>query len=152
MRNFKTYTYLLFAVLSLSVLSSCGEDVPEDDLLQEYFTENNITPQRTSSGLYYVIDVPGSTQKPTATSTVTVNYRGYYLNGEEFDSSYSRGEPSSFPLNGVIQGWTEGMQLFGRGGSGSLYMPSSLGYGGRGRGDIPGFTPLAFDIEVLDFQ
>ncbi|MCL4116374.1 UNVERIFIED_CONTAM: hypothetical protein GTU68_026975 [Idotea baltica] len=118
----------------------------------EFFEKNNITPQQTASGLYYVIDEPGSAEKPTSTSTVVVHYKGYFLDGGQFDSSYDRGEPSAFGLNQVIQGWTEGIPLFGRGGKGSLYMTSTLGYGGRGNSSIDGFTPLAFDIELIDFQ
>lgn len=151
MKIMKSYLFIALCILSLLTVSSCGDDVPEDQQLMEFFEKNNITPQVTASGLFYVIDEPGSTQKPSAQSSVTVHYRGYFLDGDEFDSSFDRGAPSTFGLNQVIRGWTEGIPLFGKGGKGSLYMPSSLAYGGRGSGSIPGFTPIAFDIELIDF-
>ena len=152
MNNFKSLIYLVLCIGSLCVISSCGgDDLPEDQQLMEFFEKNNITPQMTASGLFYVIDEPGSNEKPTAQTAVTVHYRGYFLDGDEFDSSYNRGEPSTFGLNQVIAGWTEGLQLFGRGGQGSLYLPSNLAYGSRGNSSIPGFTPIAFDIELINF-
>lgn len=152
MNNFKSLIYLVFCISSLCIISSCGgDDLPEDQQLMEFFEKNNITPQMTASGLFYVIDEPGGSEKPTAQTAVTVHYRGYFLDGDEFDSSYNRGEPSTFGLNQVISGWTEGLQLFGRGGKGSLYLPSNLAYGSRGNSSIPGFTPIAFDIELIDF-
>jgi len=147
--------YILWSLLTVSLLlSSCGGEDDEnsglssEELLQQYFTDNNINPQQTDSGLYYVIDNPGSQDRPTRSSRVTVNYRGYFLNGDEFDS----GMPATFSLREVIAGWTEGIPLFGRGGGGSLFIPSNLAYGSRGRGNIPGNTPLIFDIELIDFQ
>ena len=139
----------------LLTLASCGEDEgPErssEELLQEYFAANGINPEKTASGLYYVIEVPGNDTMPTRSSTVTVHYQGYFLSGEIFDSSYDRGMPSDFSLRGVIPAWTEGIPLFGIGGKGSLYVPSELGYGERGSstGTIPPNTPIAFDIELL---
>ena len=82
-----------------------------------------------------------------------MNYRGWLDNGKEFDSSYSRGEPISFPLNGVIPGWTEGMQLVGEGGMIELWIPSKLGYGARGAGrDIPPNATLHFVVELIKVQ
>ncbi len=118
----------------------------------QYLTQNNITAQKTASGLYYVIETPGSAERPTASSIVTVDYQGYLLNGDIFDSSFSRGQPLEISLSQVIAGWTEGIALFGRGGKGSLYIPSSLAYGTRGSGPIGANTPIAFDIELKDFR
>ena len=158
MKIFNTLFLLFSFVLSATLFVSCGDDEPElndDELLQEFFAANNITPQQTASGLYYVIEEPGiDTLMPTRSSTVTVHYRGYFLNGDIFDSSYLRGEPTRFSLRAVIPGWTEGIPLFGVGGRGSLYLPSNLGYGPEGSlgGVIPPNTPIAFDIELFDFE
>ncbi len=105
---------------------------------------------RTGSGLQYRILRKGKGRKPTASDTVMVNYRGWLDNGREFDSSYERGEPISFPLNGVVAGWTEGMQLVGEGGMIELWVPSRLGYGSRGSGPaVPPYADLHFVVELL---
>jgi FKBP-type peptidyl-prolyl cis-trans isomerase len=100
----------------------------------------------TASGLQYKIITQGTGKKPTASDTVTVNYRGTLVDGKEFDSSYSRGQPATFPLNGVIPGWTEGVQLMQEGGKAQFVIPANLAYAGQG--------PLAnqvliFDVELL---
>lgn len=103
------------------------------------------------SGLAYEVIEESNNAKPKATDTVKVHYTGKLLDGTVFDSSVERGEPAEFPLNGVIPGWTEGLQLVGKGGKIKLYVPSQLGYGERGAGGkIPGFATLVFDVELLD--
>jgi FKBP-type peptidyl-prolyl cis-trans isomerase FklB len=101
-------------------------------------------------GLQYKVLTLGSGPKPTANDTVTVNYRGTLLNGKEFDSSYKRGQPATFPVGGVIKGWTEALQLMPVGSKWQLFIPSDLAYGDRGAGgDIgPGET-LIFEVELL---
>ena len=101
-------------------------------------------------GLQYKVLTEGKGPKPSATDTVTVNYRGTLLNGKEFDSSYKRGEPASFSVGGVIKGWTEALQLMPVGSKWQLFIPSDLAYGDRGAGgDIgPGAT-LIFEVELL---
>lgn len=107
----------------------------------------------TESGLQYMIINPGSSKKPQATDRVTVHYRGKLLNGTEFDSSYSRGEPTTFPLNGVIPGWTEGLQLIGEGGKVKLFIPSELAYGERGAGAAIGpNSTLIFEVELISID
>jgi len=107
----------------------------------------------TPSGLKYKILRKGSGPKPKASDTVTVNYRGWLDNGKEFDSSYKRGKPLTFALNRVIPGWTEGMQLVGKGGMIELEIPSELGYGARGAGrDIPPNSRLHFTVELIDIK
>ena len=107
----------------------------------------------TPSGLKYKVLRKGSGAKPKASDTVTVNYRGWLDDGKEFDSSYKRGEPISFPLNRVIPGWTEGMQLVGKGGMIELEIPSELGYGARGAGGaIPPNARLHFVVELIDIK
>ncbi len=104
----------------------------------------------TPSGLKYRILRKGKDKKPKAVDKVEVHYHGWLDNGKVFDSSYKRGESISFPLNGVIKGWTEGMQQVGEGGMIELEIPAKLGYGERGSGrDIPGGATLHFLVELL---
>jgi FKBP-type peptidyl-prolyl cis-trans isomerase FkpA len=109
--------------------------------------------QITESGIQYIVLKEGEGEKPSATDTVTVHYTGTYLNGEKFDSSYDRKEPTVFPLNRVISGWTEGVQLMSVGAKYSFTIPSDLAYGPNGNPPtIPGNSVLQFDIELLDIQ
>ncbi|OYP34340.1 FKBP-type peptidyl-prolyl cis-trans isomerase [Rhodopirellula sp. MGV] len=105
----------------------------------------------TDSGLRYRVLRDAGGKKPTRDSTVSVNYRGWLHSGKVFDSSYERGKPTTFPLDGVIAGWTEGMQLVGEGGMIELWIPSKLGYGERGSpGSIPPHSHLHFIVELVD--
>jgi len=107
----------------------------------------------TPSGLQYKVITEGHGKSAKATDTVLVHYRGTTIDGTEFDSSYKRNEPISFPLNGVIPGWTEGVQLMKEGGKMQLFIPSNLAYGSRGAGGvIPPDSTLIFDIELLKVQ
>jgi FKBP-type peptidyl-prolyl cis-trans isomerase len=107
----------------------------------------------TKSGLQYLVIKEGKGPKPKPTDTVTVHYRGTLINGKEFDSSYKRGEPIKFPLNRVIRGWTEGLQLMSAGAKYKLFIPSKLAYGERGAGtDIAPNAVLIFDVELLSFE
>jgi FKBP-type peptidyl-prolyl cis-trans isomerase FklB len=105
------------------------------------------------SGLQYKILTEGTGPKPAATDTVVCNYRGTLISGTEFDSSYKRGQPASFPVNGVIKGWTEALQLMPVGSKWQLFIPSDLGYGDGGSGPVigPGAT-LIFEVELLSIQ
>jgi FKBP-type peptidyl-prolyl cis-trans isomerase len=104
----------------------------------------------TASGLQYEVITEGDGPKPIETTKVTVHYEGTLIDGEIFDSSYESGEPVSFALNGVIPGWTEGLQLMTVGSTYKFYIPSSLGYGPRGTGPIPGNSVLIFKVELLE--
>ncbi len=105
------------------------------------------------SGLQYKVIKSGSGQKPKATDSVTVNYRGTLINGTEFDSSYKRGQPATFPVNGVIPGWTEALQLMKEGDKWQLFIPSELAYGERGqRGIIPPNSVLIFEVELISIN
>jgi FKBP-type peptidyl-prolyl cis-trans isomerase len=107
----------------------------------------------TKSGLQYRVLRKGSDVKPKATNEVRVNYHGWLDNTKVFDSSYNRGEAISFPLNGVIKGWTEGMQLVGEGGMIELTIPPDLAYGSRGAGaSVPPNATLHFLVELLKVQ
>lgn len=105
------------------------------------------------SGLQYKVIKAGTGNQPKADDTVTVNYKGTLINGKQFDSSYDRGQPATFPINGVIQGWQEALQLMKEGGKWEIYVPAKLAYGARGAGsDIgPGET-LIFDVELLEIK
>src|SRR5271166_1226491 len=105
------------------------------------------------SGLQYKILKEGAGPKPSATDTVACNYRGTLINGTEFDSSYKRGEPTSFPVNGVIKGWTEALQLMPVGSKWQLFIPPDLAYGARGAGaDIGPNSTLIFEVELVSIQ
>jgi len=102
------------------------------------------------SGLQYKIIKAGNGRKPKATDEVTTHYRGTLIDGTEFDSSYKRGQPTSFPVNGVIAGWTEALQLMPVGSKWQLFIPSNLAYGERGSGGVIGPNgALVFDIELI---
>lgn len=104
----------------------------------------------TESGLQYVVLTEGEGEKPAATDMVKVHYKGTFLNGETFDSSYDRGQPAEFPLNRVIAGWTEGVQLMSPGAKYKFTIPSSLAYGPNGNQGIPGNSVLEFEVELLE--
>ena len=116
-------------------------------------TSSNGEFEQTESGLKYRVLEPGDGDQPVATNTVVCHYKGWLDNGEVFDSSYDRGEPATFPLNGVIKGWTEGLQLIKAGGKIELEIPSELGYGERGAGGvIPPNATLHFEVELLEVK
>jgi len=102
-------------------------------------------------GLQYKVLTEGNGPKPASTDTVTVNYRGTLINGKEFDSSYKRGQPASFPVTGVIKGWTEALQLMPVGSKWQLFIPADLAYGDSPRpgGDIAPGDTLIFEVELL---
>ena len=107
----------------------------------------------TGSGLQYIVEKEGEGKQPTATSEVTVHYTGKLLDGTVFDSSINRGEPTTFPLNRVIPGWTEGLQLMKEGGKYTFFIPSDLAYGPNGIPNvIPPHSTLIFDVELISVK
>ncbi|XWX04107.1 FKBP-type peptidyl-prolyl cis-trans isomerase [Aggregatilineales bacterium SYSU G02658] len=120
---------------------------------EKFLADNAKRPdvQTTASGLQYRVITQGNGPKPGPRSTVEVHYRGTFIDGREFDSSYRRNETISFPLNGVIAGWTEGLQLMPVGSKYELFIPYRLGYGERGTpgGPIPGYAALIFEVELI---
>ena len=104
------------------------------------------------SGLQYKVLVPGTGPKPTMGDSVVCNYRGTLLDGTEFDSSYKRGQPATFPVGRVIKGWTEALQLMPAGSKWQLFIPSDLAYGDRGQGPIGPDATLVFEVELVSIQ
>ena len=123
---------------------------------EKFLNENKVKDsiQTTASGLQYKVLVAKDGHKPHSTDTVKVHYTGTLIDGTKFDSSIDRGEPISFPLNQVIPGWTEGVQLMSVGSKYKFFVPYTLGYGekGAGNGAIPGFATLIFEVELLDIK
>jgi FKBP-type peptidyl-prolyl cis-trans isomerase FklB len=101
------------------------------------------------SGLQYKVLTAGTGPKPTATDSVMCNYKGTFIDGKEFDSSYKRGEPATFPVTGVIKGWTEALQLMPVGSKWQLVIPPDLAYGDKGRPSIPPNSTLVFEVELM---
>jgi FKBP-type peptidyl-prolyl cis-trans isomerase FklB len=121
------------------------------DFLAKNKTEKGVI--TTASGLQYTIIKEGAGAKPKSTDMVSVNYRGTLLDGKEFDSSYKRGQPASFPVTGVIPGWTEALQLMKVGTKAKLFIPSNLAYGERSMGpDIGPNSTLIFELELLEIK
>ncbi len=146
---------LSFSILTLFFVSSCKSDAEKElDDLKAYIEEHNITTEPTASGLYYIETREGTGVQAQAGNTVVVDYRGTFLDGEQFDSSYDRGEPFEFTLGAgqVIKGWDEGIAYMKEGGKATLIMPSSLAYGAYGAGSIPPYTSLIFEVELLDVK
>lgn len=125
------------------------------DKAAAFFVENGKKPgiKTLPSGLQYEVMTAGTGASPGLTDKVTTHYHGTLLDGTVFDSSVDRGEPATFPVNGVIKGWTEALQLMKTGDKWRLYVPSDLAYGSRGAGaKIPPFTPLIFEVELISID
>jgi FKBP-type peptidyl-prolyl cis-trans isomerase len=139
------------AVLLLST-SACKTDTKPAGTATEAAKPASPATQTVSlpSGLQYEVLAPGSGRTPGATDSVTVHYRGTLTDGTEFDSSYGRGEPATFPVNRVIRGWTEALQLMKEGDKWRLTIPPQLAYGERGvPGRIPANSTLVFEVELI---
>jgi FKBP-type peptidyl-prolyl cis-trans isomerase FklB len=104
------------------------------------------------SGLQYRVITEGAGASPKAGDTVTVNYRGTFIDGTEFDSSFKRGKPASVQVDGVIKGWTEALQMMKKGSKWELFVPSQLAYGERGMGRIPSNSTLIFEVELISIE
>ncbi|CAM3718046.1 FKBP-type peptidyl-prolyl cis-trans isomerase [Mucilaginibacter galii] len=140
------------------VASACKKDssddypaqqaIVDDTQIQAYIAANKIVATKDPSGVYYSVLTPGTGAYPTVNSTLTVNYRGEFINGNVFDS----GNLSNFNLNGVIKGWYYGVPHINTGGRILLMIPSGLAYGQQGQGTIPANTVLVFTIDLLSFK
>lgn len=143
--------FLVFFLLILT-FSSCKKEekrAEADELtIAAYVKAYDLNAQRTSSGLYVVIDEPGTGSSCDITSTVTVAYKGYFDNNQVFEENAG----ATFPLANVIKGWQEGIPYLKEGGKGKLLIPSGLAYGPSGQGPIPPNTVLIFDVELINVQ
>jgi FKBP-type peptidyl-prolyl cis-trans isomerase len=127
---------------------------PNIEAGEAFLIKNKSNPavKTTPSGLQYEIITQGTGPKPAATDTVVAHYKGALLNGTEFDNSYKRGEPITIPVNHVIAGWTEALQLMPVGSKYKLYIPYQLAYGANDNGPIPGGSVLIFEVELLSIK
>src|SRR6185369_7466468 len=121
-----------------------------DDFLAKNKSKKGV--KTTASGLQYEVVKEGSGPHPKATDTVKVDYTGTKIDGTKFDSSVDRGQPATFPLNGVIPGWTEGMQLMPVGSEFKFYIPAKLAYGERGPAQIGPNATLVFSVKLIDIE
>lgn len=171
MKNLKTAALAVITAGAAIALGACSSKAKGDadttvftdeevetvvaptDSVTALFTADSAKYQTTASGLKYITVREGTGKSPKATDMVTVHYRGQLLDGTTFDSSYERGEPTSFPLNRVIPGWTEGLQLMKEGGKTIFYIPANLAYGEQGApGAIPPNSDLIFEVELFNVQ
>ena len=150
----KSTLLALVSLLFVSCLSDSNLEMPSVDYtvqnekeIKDYIAKNNLNARKSDTGLYYVIDEPGTGEQPSITSNVTVAYKGYFTSGKIFDQSKPEG--INFNLQKVIKGWTEGIQYFKEAGSGVLLVPSHLGYASNGRPGIPGGAVLVFDVKLI---
>jgi FKBP-type peptidyl-prolyl cis-trans isomerase FkpA len=158
----------ILLVTLLIAFAGCKKDgvnygAIDNTAILAYLQANNLTAKRTGDGLYYIVTTPGDSTRPLLTSTAYVKYRGYVMTGttkgNQFDSSYELSEqPAQFVMSGLIKGFAEGLRQFGKGGKGTLIIPSTLGYGSTAQGVdgqlsyIPANSVLIFDIELTTFQ
>jgi FKBP-type peptidyl-prolyl cis-trans isomerase FklB len=141
----------LVATRQAAAAAAAEENVKRgEDFLAENGARDGVV--TLPSGLQYEVLTPAEGPKPAATDQVTTHYRGTLLDGTVFDSSYDRGEPATFPVNGVIAGWTEALQLMSVGSKWRLFIPPALAYGARGTGPIPANATLVFDVELLQIN
>lgn len=147
--------YLFIAVLSFSCSNNSSgseEDIDYETIneadIQSYITENNLAPEKSETGLYYIIENEGTSNSPSPNSNVTVNYKGYFLSGEVFDE---RNEVD-LDLTSVIPGFSEGVQYLKEGGDITLIIPSKLAYGDRGQFTIPPGSVVIFEVALLSIN
>jgi FKBP-type peptidyl-prolyl cis-trans isomerase FkpA len=149
---------LMICSFLVLIASACSKDssddypaqqaIVDDNQIQAYIAANKIVATKDPSGVYYSIITPGTGAYPTASSTLSVNYTGSFINGTVFQSD----NLSNFNLNGVIKGWYYGIPHINTGGRILLMIPSALAYGPQGRGTIPGNAVLVFTIDLLSFR
>lgn len=138
---------VVFGFSSCKKNSSNTQATIDHEKIIDYVKAQGLQGQYTPSGIFYVISSPGSSQHPTTSSTVTVNYKGYLLDGTVFDQQNN----VTFPLADLIKGWQQGIPLIGTGGTIKLIIPSGLGYGSAGSGSVPPNAVLVFDITLISF-
>lgn len=157
LKNMKRF--LLLASALVLTFTACNKDEGpsvnqaevDREIIQQYLADNNLTATEHPSGLFYIIDQPGSGGNPKLNNDVTVEYKGYLTNGSVFDETQA-GKPRSFALSGLIPGWQIGIPLLQKGGEGRFFIPSALGYGSRALPGIPANSVLVFEIKLVDYN
>ena len=150
------YLSLLF-IGFLIAFSACNSDDDDPQLvedimiIEQYLLDNNITAQSTPSGLHYTINTVGNGEHPSTRSNITISYKGYLLDGTVFDETPGT-TSRTFLLQNLIQGWQEGVPLLSKGGSGTFFLPSKLGYGSQGSSNIPSNSVIIFEIDLVDWE
>lgn len=145
------YGLVIIAMVLLCCESEPKQTEKDDEIIRNYLSVHKIDAQKHPSGLYYTIEVDGSGGHPNMSSVVEVGYRGYLTDGHVFDQT--EGETTiSFELSRLIEGWQIAIPLLERGGEGTFYLPSALGYGSRAVGTIPANSVLIFEIRLVDFN
>ena len=147
--------YLILTIIIAGLMSAgCSkEPTTEDDkaLIEKYLQDNNLTASVIDRDVYIIINEPGGEAKPQITNDVSVFYKGYYLDGTKFDGTQEGGSPARFALSNVIEGWQIGIRKFGKGGKGTVIIPSRLGYGKNPPFGVRANAVLLFDVELVDF-
>ncbi len=141
---------ILFLLISCNKENNSQAEL-DDQIIRDYLAENNIDATKHSSGLYYDITVEGTGDHPTANSTVTVRYKGYLTDNSVFDQTEGN-STATFGLTSLIEGWKIGIPLLKKGGEGTFYIPSALGYGSQTAGSIPANSVLIFEIDLVNIQ
>ncbi|MDD2633223.1 MAG: FKBP-type peptidyl-prolyl cis-trans isomerase [Bacteroidales bacterium] len=157
MMTIKRWLPLLMLLAATSLLLGCSKNDDTDEkqaqldeeIIQDYLEQNNITAERHASGIYYKITVHGAGKHPEPNSLVEVFYKGYLTNGNIFDKTANASRV--FPLSNLIEGWKIGIPLLQEGGSGTFFIPSALGYP-NGTNNVPPHSVLIFDIDLVSVQ
>lgn len=149
------YTLLLAAaMLALFTWTGCSKDDQaqlDRDAILQYLNDKGLSATEHSSGIFHIIDPPGSGGNPTLSSTVTVKYKGYYLDGVVFDQT-TGSNTATFALSGLIEGWKIAIPLLQKGGKGLFLIPSGLAYGAYPPAGVRSNAPMAFEIELVSFK
>lgn len=149
----KNMFLLAAAFLAVALSPACNKDDQADldrQAIQQYLADHNLTATEHSSGIFYIINTPGSGGSPSSTADVTVRYKGYYLDDIVFDQTQGT-ETAKFNLGGLIEGWKIAVPLLQRGGKGFFLIPSGLAYGPNPPFGVRANAPMAFEIELVDF-
>jgi FKBP-type peptidyl-prolyl cis-trans isomerase len=142
---------IFFLFLFVTLFVNCKKGKTDQEKIKDYVDANHLVGSFTSSGLFVVVDQPGSGGNPTINNIVKVEYAGQLLDGTRFDAT-ATGVPIEFPLQQVILGWQEGIPKFQKGGYGKLIIPSALGYGSSAVGKIPANSVLLFNVSLIDWR
>ena len=141
------------ALLTIALFTACNKEDQADidrEIIKQYVADNNLNATEHSSGIFYVIETPGSGGNPTVNNRITVRYKGYYLDGVVFDET-NGSETVKFRLGDLIQGWQIAIPLLQKGGKGTFIIPSGLAYGSNPPFGVRANAVMAFEIELVDF-